>query len=242
MKNYLWISLALSSLIAAVSLWSYAQSYGDSIQPSSFRSFSVSAEGKSVAIPDIAKFSFSVVTQGGENISDLQKQNTEKMNKAIDFLKSEGVDSKDIKTSNYSVDPRYQYSSCPRDGGICPPPQIVGYTITQSVDVKVRDFSKIGDALSGVVKNGANTVSQFVFTLDNPENAKTDARADAILKAKKKAEQISDEGGFSIGRLLSISESGSNPPMPYYALKAIGGASRDESVPAPAAPGPGPFR
>jgi len=234
-KNYLWVSLAISALVVAVSVWSYTQSFSDSIEPSSFRSFSVSAEGKSVAIPDVAKFSFSVITEGGKDIASLQKQNIEKVNKAIDFLKSEGVDSKDIKTSNYNLNPRYQYSSCPRDGGVCPPAEIVGYTITQSVDVKIRDFSKIGAALSGVVDSGANNVSQFVFTLDNPEDARAQARVDAITKAKEKAKEIADEGGFAIGRLISIDES-NNLPQPYYydnLMKATGGVTREASVPAP---------
>jgi len=221
MKNYLWASLAISVLVVAVSAWSYTRTYSDSIQPSSFRSFSVSAEGKSVAIPDIARFSFSVITEGGKNIADLQKQNTEKMNKAIEFLKSNGVDAKDIKTANYNVEPRYQYSSCPRDGGICPPAEIVGYNITQTVEVRIRDFSKIGEALSGVVSNGANTVSQLSFILDNPDGAQNEARAKAIEKAKEKAKTIADAGGFALGRLLSIDESNSYYPQPiYYSMKA----------------------
>ncbi|HBB03190.1 MAG: hypothetical protein US89_C0002G0002 [Candidatus Peregrinibacteria bacterium GW2011_GWF2_38_29] len=216
---------------------SYVNSYSKSIQPTSFRNFSVSAEGKSVSIPDVAEFSFSVITEGGKNVADLQKTNTEKVNKAIEFAKSNDVDKKDIKTESYNVSPRYQYYEC-KTNGVCPPSEITGYTITQSVGVKVRNFDKIGDLLAGVVKNGANTVSELSFKLDDPTQAEDAAREEAIEKAQKKAEQIASAGGFSLGKLLSIEEGVSSPVYPMY---GVGGGRAesskmmlDSAVPAPA--------
>jgi uncharacterized protein YggE len=82
----------------------------------------------------------------------------------------------------------------------------VGYTITQSVEVKVRDFSKAGDILSGVVGSGANSVSSLNFTIDDPTRVQSEARAQAIQKAKEQAETVAKAGGFKVGRLLSIDE------------------------------------
>jgi uncharacterized protein len=213
-KNYLGVAVIISILIVAVSAWSFSRSYSRSIEPSSFRSFSVSGEGEVVAVPDVAEFSFSVITQGGTNIAELQSTNTEETNAAIDFVKSQGVEARDIKTREYNLEPRYQFFSCPRDGGPCPPPEIVGYTITQTVLVKVRDFTKIGDILGGVVDAGANSVSQLNFTIDEPEEIQNQAREEAIEQAKEKAKSIAKAAGFSLGRLLSISESGGVTPPP----------------------------
>ena len=93
----------------------------------------------------MAKFSFSVITEGGKNLADLQKENTKKVNGAIDFVVANRVDKKDIKTTGYNVSPRYEYSSCPSSpiARECPPPSIVGYTISQDVQVKVRDFNVV---------------------------------------------------------------------------------------------------
>ena len=205
-KNYLGVAIIISILILAISAWSYVNSYSKVIEPGSFRSFSVSGEGKVVAVPDVAEFDFSVITEGGKNIATLQKENTEKMNKAIAFIKSKGVDAKDIKTQNYSLTPRYQYFDCSKVGGVCPPPEIVGYTVTQNVDVKVRDFVKLGDLLSGVVESGANSVSGLSFTVDDSTKIESEARAKAITEAKEKARSVAEAGGFRLGRLISIEE------------------------------------
>ena len=221
-KNYFnWI-LALVLLVFAYSAYVYVDSYSKSIQPSSFRSFSVSGEGKVVTVPDVAQFSFGLLTQGGRDIANLQKDNTTKINKIIDFIKSSGVDAKDIETLSYNLEPRYQNYSCPSDGFEsmpCPPSEIIGYSVSQSVSIKIRDFSKIGSILSGVVKNGANNVSQLSFTIDDPESAESEAREKAVAQAKKKAMSIARAGGFGLGRLLSINENNFGVPR-YYMTEA----------------------
>ncbi len=223
-KQYVHFALTIALLVGAYAALTYVNAYSSSIQPSSYRSFSVTAQGKTIAVPDIARFTFSVVTQGGKDLASLQEMNTASMNKAIDFLKSEGVDAKDVKTSGYTISPRYQYSDCGMYAtAVCPPPVIVGYTVTQNVDVTIRDFTKIGGLLSGIVKQGANSVSQLQFTIDDPTKVKEAARADAIKKAQAQAQEIAKAAGFSVGRLLSISESGS-VPVYYNAMRAAGAA------------------
>ena len=71
-KQYFWVAVTVAVLVVAYAAWSYARTYSQSVEPSSFRSFSVTGEGKAVAIPDIASFSFSVVTEGGKDIGALQ--------------------------------------------------------------------------------------------------------------------------------------------------------------------------
>ena len=218
-KNYLGIAAAAILLIFAYAAISYVNSYSQSIEPSAFRSFTVSGEGKITAIPDVAQFTFSIITEGGKDIAKLQKENTEKGNKIIGFIKSQSVEDKDIKTQNYNLEPRYQYFNCyqPMDGKSksCPPPEIVGYTIRQTVSIKVRDFAKIGDILAGVVENGANFVSQLSFEIDDIDKIKNQAREEAIKKAKEKAKSMAKAGDFRLGKLLSIEEEGF-APTPYY--------------------------
>ncbi len=214
-RNYAWVAFAVAGLLAGYSAYVYADAYSKSIQPSSFRSFTVSAEGKAVTVPNVAQFSFSVFTQGGTSIAPLVKDNTDKMNRAIAFVKQSGVDDKDVKTEQYTLTPRYQYSNCPKYGGACPPAEIVGYEVRQTVQVKVRNFEKVGEILAGVVTNGANEVSNLQFTVDDPTSVQNEARTEAIAKAKAKAEAIAKAGGFSVGRLLNISEG--YMPRPMYA-------------------------
>ncbi|OGZ02080.1 MAG: hypothetical protein A2430_01370 [Candidatus Liptonbacteria bacterium RIFOXYC1_FULL_36_8] len=223
-KNYLGIAIIFALLIFAYAAVKYARAYADSVEPSTFRSFSVSGDGKVVAVPDIASVTFKVITQGGRDVGVLQKENSGKMNKAIDFVKSNNINNKDIKTESYNIEPRYQYDSC-RSGGTCLPSEIIGYTITNSTAVKIRDFSKISDILSGVVKNGANSVSNVSFTEDDPEKTKNEARTKAIESARAKAEIIAESAGFRVGRLLSVDEGWATPSYKY----GIGGATMEAS-------------
>lgn len=206
--------------VAVFSAASYAHTYSRSIQLSAFRSFSVEGEGKVVVVPDVAEFSFTVLTQGGVNLASLQKENARKANGAIAFVKSKGIAEKDISTQSYNVTPRYQHFDCrpsPLGGTVsrpteqsvrqaCPPPEIVGYEVSQTTLLKVRNFDGIGDLLSGVVAEGANAVSQLSFAIDDPVKAENEARAQAIEKAKEKAKAIAKAGNFRLGRLLSIQE------------------------------------
>lgn len=229
-KNVLGGAIVLAVLAIGYASISYVNSYGESIQPSSFRSFTVTGEGKAIAIPDVAEFTFTVITQGGKDITSLQSQNTDAANKAIAFVKSNGVADKDIQTQYYDVSPDYQTYNCNNvpqpqvyNGTAatvspvqpCPPASIVGYTITQTVDVKIRDFTKIGDIMSGVVTNGANQIGQLSFTLDDPTTVQNQAKADAITKAKAEAQAVAQAGGFKVGRLLSV-ETGGSPYQNYY--------------------------
>lgn len=219
-KNILGVAFVIFLLANIGAVMQYVGVYEKSINPSSFRSFFVSGEGKAVGIPDIAQFSFMVITEGGKQIGALQQENAKKVNKAVEFVKAKAIDGKDIKTQSYNVQPRYQYFNCPRDGGACPPPEIVGYTITQSVLVKIRDFAKVGDLLSGVVEQGANSVSDLSFTIDDPTVVQNEARAEAIAKAKTKAMSLARAGGFQLGKLLSIEEGGVGQPPVYYAMES----------------------
>lgn len=216
-KNYLgWASLVAIVVLIGSSIW-FVSAYSRSVPPSA--SFQVTGEGRKVAVPDRAEFSFGLTTEGGRNIASLQKENSDKINSMLDFVKSAGVDSNDIRTANYNISPRYQYFSCPPvSAGAakpCPPSEIVGYTVNQTITLKVRDFSKIGDIMTGVANRGANNVSGLQFTLHDRDAAENDARAEAMVKAKAKAEAFAAAGGFRLGRLLSIQESGGAPV--YYA-------------------------
>lgn len=230
-KNCLGITIIIILIVFAFSMVSFVKFYSKSIEPSSFRSFSASGEGKVVAIPDMAQFTFSVITEGGKDIANLQKENTEKVNKAIEFLKTNNIEAKDIKTQSYNLTPRYQYFRPPENGGPVPPPKIVGYTVNQNVLVKIRDFEKIGDTLSGVMQNGANSVSQLFFTIDDPTNLQNQARHEAIEKAKEKAKETAKAAGFRLGKLLSIQEGGFTPIPQIYRAEALGKATAlDEST------------
>jgi len=223
-KNALGIVTIILLLVLAYAAIAYVGSYNKSIYPPSF---SVSGEGRIAAVPDIAVFNFSVITQGGEDVASLQSQNTERTNAVLDFLKGEGIADQDIKTISYDLTPRRNTGAVVRPGmpvssvaTPMPADEIIGFTVNQTVEVKVRDFDQLGALLSGVVSAGANSVSRFTFDFDDPIELRNQARAEAIAEAKRKADMIAKTTGFRVGRLLSIDEYGFSP----FSRMGMGGA------------------
>ena len=211
-KNSLGVMGVISLLALTYGLFVFAGSYPNTAVM--VPGFSVGGEGKIKVVPDVATFNFSVITQGGANLVELQNQNITKMNSAIEYVKSLGIADEDIKTAQADIAPRYTQSNCLYNS-VCPPSEITGYTITQTVTVKVRDFANLQKAFGGVVEKGANSVSSLQFTIDNPTEVENQARAMAIEQAKTKAKAIAKAGGFKLGRLISVDEYQTYPAYGY---------------------------
>lgn len=176
----------------------------------------VSGQGEVFAIPDIAEFSFSV-TEIGATTAAAQEKAAEKINKAIAYLKGEGVLEKDIKTVGYSAYPKYEWRQVSCLSYPCPSGKnvLLGFEVSQTISVKVRDTSKAGELLSGVGNTGAENISGINFTVDDIEAIKAEARAKAIADAKAKADILRKDLGVRLVRIVSFNEFGSEPPIPY---------------------------
>jgi uncharacterized protein YggE len=225
----------LTVAMGAVSRW------GGSLAPA--RTLTVSADGKTTATPDLAEVSFSVVSQG-KDPNTLNADNNQAMNKVIDFVKSLNVASSDITTVNYDLEPNYETNTVtvpqPILSPVSPQPEssnadfisggspirtissstISGYTLTQTVQVKIRDFTNIAKLLGGLPPLGVNNISGVTFTFDNSDKFLAVARADAMTKASVKAGQMAGEAGVSLGKVVSVQEYGNVPVYSSYA-KAV---------------------
>ncbi|MBV9159882.1 MAG: SIMPL domain-containing protein [Candidatus Kaiserbacteria bacterium] len=193
----------------------------------------VSGEGIVYAVPDTGEFSFSVM-QTGKDVTTAQTQVNTKANDIIDYLKQAGIDEKDIQTTDYSVNPHYEWSAttCPA-GGYCPGKQtITGYDVSETLTVKVRDTKKAGDLLSGVGSRGATNVSGLNFTVANQDLIEAQARDKAIQAAKDKANTLARSLGVSIVRVVGFDEGGNN--RIYYAKSADVSLQASGAAPAPA--------
>lgn len=224
-ENFTERSKGVMFVVLSIAALGYVYQYGRDVAQniSSDRTFSVDGESTVSVTPDIAKFSVSLVTEGGKQVGEIQRQNIEKMNAVNAYLKDQGIEKKDLQTTSYNLSPRYSYSNCVRDGqSICPPPSISGYTLTQTLSVKVRDLEKLGDILSGVVSQGANSVSEVSFVVDDPTAMKNQARTEAIAKARQNALDIATAGGFRVGKITSFYEDQGGPVN--YAADGMGGS------------------
>ena len=198
--------------------------WGGSFSPT--RTITVSAEGKTTATPDLAELSFSVVSQG-KNPADLETNNDSKMSAVIAFVKSQGIASSDVATTAYDLSPNYQYDRNWNRN------YITGYTLTQTVTVKIHDLTKVASVIGGLTPLGVNEIGGVNFTFADTEKFLIVARADALVKAKEKAIAMAGGAGVALGDVVNISENGIVPPLYRSYAVSNGGAMMSAGVSAP---------
>lgn len=226
-KKIFWIllNLVLVVLIVVAFVVMRVLLHQDASSPSG-RTISVSATGEVIVSPDVAALSFAVTSEG-EDPAEVADENNQIINRAIEFVKEQGLESGDIKTVGYNLYPRYEYDEKRRLSFI------TGYTLTQSVFVKIRNFDTIPDIIGGLPALGINQINSLRFEVDDPEEFLNQAREEAFGKAREKAETMARQNGVRISRVISFSESEGGffpPPIPLRA-EGLGGA--DFAVAAP---------
>lgn len=224
-----WLAVTLGvAVVVLIALFIADKGYSLSnsiIKTKPANTISMSAEGKVTAVPDLATVNLGVLAQG-RTAGAAEEEATKKVNQVIEFIKKQGIDKQDITTTGYNIHPRYEY----RDGRS----DIVGYEVNESVMVKVRGIDKstanLGNILAGAVDNGSNVIHGVSLSFDDPDNLKQEARKLAIAKAKDKAQELAREAGIKLGKVISVSESGTpNYPLPMYSEMSYGGA-RDQAA------------
>jgi len=187
----------------------------------------VSETGAVYAKPDLAVAYFSVLTEAG-TVAKAMEDNTKKMNDVISFIKEQGVEEKDLKTTTFNISPRYEWRDAETYSG---KRVLVGYEIRQTLEVKIRDLSKAGVIIEGSTSVGANEVSNLQFTVDNQEDLKKQARDEAISKAKAKAEELAKQLGVKLIRISAFSESTAVPYLTNMKESALGMGGGASDVP-----------
>lgn len=177
----------------------------------------VEGTGTGTAIPDIATISFSV-SERADTVAAAQSAATAKTDAALATVENLGIEERDVKTVAYNVYPRYENIQ-PCYSGVCPPvrdPRIIGYEVSQTVQVKVRDTAKAGDVLQALGTLGVQNISGPNFTVDEDDDLKSIAREEAIENAKAKAKALADQLGVRLGKVVSFYETGPGYPMYGY--------------------------
>ncbi len=170
--------------------------------------FTVNGSGTVYAKADIANMNVGFRTERRQTAAEATEENTEKMNEILKALRDLGIESKDIKTSSYSLNPVYNWTE--RDGQ-----KLAGYEVYQAVSLKIRDLEIIGDVISKTTEKGANQVGNITFTIDDEYELKNTARELAIEKAKEKAELIASQTGMKLGKIKGVHEN-SYAPIGIY--------------------------
>ena len=230
--KWVWVALVVLAIFLAVETLGALKNLR-SIDPT-YNSISVSGEGEAISVPDIAVFSFTV-SRDAKVASDAQGQVTKSMDVILAELKALGIEEKDIKTTDYSLWPKYASEPIICSPTFCPPSRQVqdGYTASHNVSVKVRSTEDVGEALRIAGENGATGLSNISFTVDDPDKILDEARAEAIKDAREKAKLLSKELGVRLVRVVSFYDNTGGGVTPYYA-EGLGSDAMVKTAVAPA--------
>ena len=215
--------LAASAMTAAVALTSPALA-GEHAMP---RTISLSGHGEVRLAPDTAIVNLGVASQAPA-AKDALAANTAAMQAVFAALKAAGIEDKDVQTSNFMVQPRYNFNN---EGKA---PTLIGYEVSNSVTVTVRKLDTLGGVLDAVVQAGSNQINGIQFDMSKPDAALDEARKLAVADARRKAEIYAAAASVNLGNILSISEgSFAAPPQPMMRTTM----KMDAAAPVPIAQG-----
>jgi uncharacterized protein len=203
---------ALMLAAAALSAPAAAQQGSTITQTIAGTRLDLNATGEVTRVPDIAVISAGVVTRSPTATAAIQDAAT-RMQRVLGALKRAGVEDRDIQTSSISLNPEYRY---PENQS----PVLTGYSASNQLTIRFRDIRNSGKILDALVAEGANQINGPNMTIDKPEAALDEARANAVASGRARADLYARSLGLRVVRIVSVSESGGYavpppaPPMP----------------------------
>ncbi len=219
--------LLLAVALTAVSSWAIAQPAPGlpPVRPPRPATIQVSGQARVSEIPDRVYIGIGVTTQAQQSEA-AASQNAERLAAVIAAVKRAAGAGAQLTTTEYSINPNYNY---PRNGGT---PAVVGYSVSNVVQVRLDDLRKIGQVIDAATQAGSNNVQDIRFALRDQGAPRSEALREAALNARQDAETLADALGLRVVRVLSVDEQ-SPATVPIYPRFA---AVKMEVQAAPATP------
>ena len=194
----------MKKALLILSILFVSMSYGQEVKQ--IPQINVNGEGKVKVVPDQATIAVTVETKGN-NAKDVKKQNDEKIDAVLKFIKKMNLASADYKTQRVSLNPQYDYEKKKHS-----------YNATQTIEILLRDLSKYDELMEGLVNEGINRIDNVTFQSSKLAQYQSEARKLAMKEAKLKAEDYVSVLGQKVGRAMTISDNSQTYyPQPMYA-------------------------
>lgn len=203
----------------------------------------VTGNGEAFAVPDVAQFTFTI-NKDAKTMAEAQKQVSELGNALVEKLQSAGIEKKDIKTEGFNAYPKYENravsaSMMPCSPTYCPPSEvnsvIVGYTVSHTYSVKVRDLDNASNIAKILTDANVSSINGPEFTVDDINSVQNDARSEAISDAKIQARILAGQLGVKLGKILDFQVvNNGGYPVPMYARVMASDAAGAEKAAVPA--------
>jgi uncharacterized protein YggE len=203
MMRFRWILLLAGVLLLASAVAGVAQPhFGHAAATTSTKTITVTGTGSVTAVPDRARFDFTVETKATTAKAALA-QNSAAAAAVVAAVKNAGVADADIQTSQVSLSPQTNEAGT----------QIVGYSASNSISVK-STIAKAGSIVDAAVGAGADGVSGPSLSISDQDATYRDALKKAVAAAHAKAQTLADAAGLNLGGVQTIVEGAAQYPVP----------------------------
>lgn len=184
--------------------------------------FVITGEGQVDVTPDTAYLELGITVLNEVSAEEARNKINQANNKIIEAATQNGIAKEDIKTSNYNIAPREQFT---REGT----PTATTYYGNANISIKTKDLTKAQDLTQILTQAGANSVN-VRFGVDDPNKYREEARNKAIENAKKQAKELADNLDIRLGKVTNAVEGNVGVPPIMMDTKAMnvegmGGAS-----------------
>ena len=192
----------------------------------------VSGTGRVTVIPDLGLLDLGVEARA-TTVAEARDQAARAMDSIMKVLSDAGIAEKDIRTRFFNIQPEYTYNELERRQ------EIVGYRVTNTVNVKVRDLEAMGTLIDQVATAGGDLtrINSIRFTVEDTQQFASQAREAAVKQAMEKAQQFAQLTGVTLGKLAYIAGAGANVPVVRdfaFEERAVAAAA---APPTPVSPG-----
>jgi uncharacterized protein YggE len=175
--------------------------------------------GEAFGAPDTAEVQLGAETFA-PTVAEATSQNEALVEAIMAALAAQGMESRDIRTSNYSLWAEQVYGERGPEG-------IAGYRVSNLVTVTIRDINAVSAVIGAVTEAGANNIHGVSFRVADPAALEDEARAAAIANARARAESLAELSGVTLGEIVSVSEVITQPGIP---LGRGAGGAMDEAA------------
>jgi uncharacterized protein YggE len=165
------------------------------------------------------------------------KRTDDSVKQILAIARKNNVKPEDVQTSHISVQPKYNTDDMPYESRDRVMRVLVGYEVSKTVAIRLRDISRFDDLLADVLKAGITRLSNLQFMDSQIRKHRDEARRMAIRAAQEKAKLLAGEIGQSIGPAYSITEESvsdySRSNITQNASLTSGSSSDSDSATAP---------
>ena len=203
------ITIALLALVVSGTVYAQESSFPRTIQ--------VNGEAVIKVVPDKIDWYLDIRVESKE-LSQARTEHDKSVRMALEVITNAGVAEKDVKTSGIRFGNSTRYFENRQEEY---------FWANSSVGFVLKDLDQYEAIVEKLARIPHVNITNMSFTSSQEIETRSRARIDALVAAKKKAEEMASALGLSVGKPIHIGESTVDYQPPYMQLKSMNAMRED---------------